>query len=151
MWGDVLPIATLVLGWALGHLSGVWRERYRLITERQLEHVAAFLAQAYTNLGYLVDRETDGVLFGRDFTVMGHKAGFYVSDGAAEAIGHFTSTWADACTGMTNPNDMRDWYKIVKAELDELRDHLRSEVSVYRRKRFSLPWKREQKAHKPGS
>jgi hypothetical protein len=129
-----------------------------MVTEKQLVYVTDFIAQAYENLRLITLLETEeerelAMSLG-DFTIMGHKAAFFVSDDAAKAINDFTSTWTEATLGYNDPEPTKPrsyWFGFVLEELEKLTALLRSEVGVYRRKGLRLPWKREQNALKPGS
>jgi hypothetical protein len=135
----LLPIATLLLGQLLGYLFAIRKEKHRVAAEKRIEHVSAFMADAYANLGYIPH---DGQPVEDDtriahFSVLGSRAGFFVSDRAAEAIEGLTSTYAKAVLHVVRMEELvdsakvpRDMWREYNSELERVRAILRSEVGL---------------------
>ena len=131
-----LPVITLIIGAVLGHRLAVKRDERRVVIEKRAEYTTEFMAQAYHNLRYVLNwkqLETESQGPG-DFTVMGFRAAFYVSDEAASKIDGLTNAYgrasvsvADARAGRVTPEDR---FTELKSKIDSLKELLRSELKV---------------------
>ena len=110
--------------------------------ERRAEYATEFMAQAYHNLRYLVSPMEMGpqAQGPGDFTVMGSRAAFYVSEEAASAINDLTTAYAGAAAqivaSMETATIPEDHFGGVKSKIDLLNRLLRAEVGVERRSKL---------------
>lgn len=130
--GPIIALGGTLLGVWVGHHLSVRRSAGDRIATLRDQHVLEFLAAAYTNLRYLwppgpespKPNPTAGNM--ADFSVLGNRAGLYVSDESEKAILEYTSKYAGALLRFNETNSQQ--VSDLKPELDKLKDRLRAEL-----------------------
>ena len=91
-----------LLGAWIGHRLTLKRFQQNLFFEKRAEYISEFIGQAYANTTYValpypkIEKIEEGLSKSFDFTALGQRAGFFLSDESRAAIDSLTKSYYHA-------------------------------------------------------